>query len=262
MTSGRAENPPCFDPVTRAIEQRGIAVGAMLYEFDTPRIVRLLANAGVDFAIFDLEHTGWDAGSLRRVLATNQGNRLYPVVRVLRAEYSHIASALDAGAKGVMAPMVESAAEARLLVESAKYPPDGRRGFGVLFSDELPNGAGAAAVRANRENLVIAQIETRAGIENAEEIVSVPGIDVVWLGQFDLTLSLGIPGQFGHTDYVAAVKHLLTVCQRAGKPLGQMISDAGEGQELREQGFQVLAYADVWIFERALREQLSALRES
>lgn len=248
--------------MTHAIEQRGVAVGAMLYEFDTPRIVRLLANAGVDFAIFDLEHTGWDAGSLRRVFQANRVDQVHPIVRVLQAEYSHIASALDAGAEGVMAPMVESAEQARLLVESAKYPPEGRRGFGLLFSDDLPDGPGAAAVRANRETLVIAQIETSDGIQNAEEIVTVPGVDVVWLGQFDLTLSLGIPGQFGHPRYLDAVKYLLTVCQGAGKPLGQMISSLREGQELREQGFQVLAYADVWIFERALRDQLRALREA
>jgi 2-dehydro-3-deoxyglucarate aldolase/4-hydroxy-2-oxoheptanedioate aldolase len=158
--------------------------------------------------------------------------------------------------------MVETADQARTLVECARYPPLGRRGFGVLMTDELTGGAGASAERANRENIVIAQIESARGIENAEAIVAEPGVDVVWLGQFDLTLSLGVPGRFDHPDYRAAVKRLVEICRRNGTPIGQLIGDAAEGAALREQGFDVLAYADVWVFERALRERVDALRPS
>ncbi len=130
----------------------------------------------------------------------------------------------------------------------------------MLFTDELAQGPGALTERANRENLVIAQIESPAGIENADAIVSVPGVDVVWLGQFDLSLALGVPGRFDHPDYLAAVDRLIEVCRRHGKPLGQMIGTAEEGAALRERGFEVLAYADVLVFERALRGQIDAIR--
>jgi len=163
--------------VTRAIAERGVAVGAMMFEFDTPGIMRILAAAGADFALFDLEHTGWDARSLRRVLAAGRGTGLYPISRVVRAEYELIAPALDAGSRGIMAPMVESREDAERLVAAAKSPPLGRRGFGVLQSDELVDGPGALAERSNRENLVIAQIESTAGIENADAIASVPGVE-------------------------------------------------------------------------------------
>ena len=211
-------------PISRAIAERGVAVGAMLYEFDTPGIMRILQAAGVDFAIFDLEHTGWDAGSLRTLYATGRDTSVYPITRVPRAEYTPVAAALDAGSKGVMAPMVESREDAELLVASAKYPPLGRRGFGVLFSDELVGGPRAMTERANRENVVIAQIETVAGVENAEAIVAVPGVDVVWLGQFDLSLSLGVPGQFDHPDFEAAVDRLLEVYAppQAARPDGDL----------------------------------------
>jgi len=247
-------------PVSRAIAERGVAVGAMLYEFDTPRVMRILASAGVDFALFDLEHTTWDAGTLRTAYAAGLGTGVYPITRVVRAQYTLIATALDAGSRGIMAPMFESADEARLLVESAKYPPLGRRGFGVIMRDELEGGPAAMTERANRENLVIAQIESPAGIENADAIVSVPGVDAVWLGQFDLSLSLGIPGEFGHPRFTEAVEHLLDVCRRHQKPLGQMIGSTADGAASAALGFQILAYADVWVFENALRDEMGALR--
>jgi 2-keto-3-deoxy-L-rhamnonate aldolase RhmA len=249
-------------PVSRAIAERGVAVGAMLYEFDTPRVMRILASAGVDFALFDLEHTAWDAGTLRTLYATGLGTGVYPITRVVRAQYTLIATALDAGSRGIMAPMLESADEARLLVESAKFPPVGRRGFGVIMRDELEGGPAAMAERANRENLVIAQIESPAGIENADAIVSVPGVDAVWLGQFDLSLALGTPGEFTHPRFTEAVDHLLDVCRRHQKPLGQMIASTADGAAAAALGFQILAYADVWVFENALRDEMGALRRT
>jgi 2-dehydro-3-deoxyglucarate aldolase/4-hydroxy-2-oxoheptanedioate aldolase len=249
-------------PVSQAIADRGLAVGCMLFEFDTPRVMRLLASAGADFALFDLEHTAWDAESLRRAYAAGRGTGVYPITRVVRAQYPLVATALDAGSRGIMAPMVESAEEARVLVESAKYPPAGKRGFGVVMRDELDGGPAAAADRANRDNLVIAQIESAAGIEHAAEIVSVPGIDAVWLGQFDLSLSLGVPGEFSHPRFTEAVDQLLAVCRAAGKPVGQLIASTDDGVAAAAAGFRILAYADVWVFESALREGVAALRST
>ncbi|HET7170265.1 MAG TPA: aldolase/citrate lyase family protein [Gaiellales bacterium] len=248
--------------ITRAIAERGTAVGCMLFEFDTPRVMRLIAAAGVDFALFDLEHTAWDAGSLRRALAAGRATGIHTVTRVVRAQYPLVATALDAGSRGVMAPMVESADEALLLAESSRYPPLGKRGFGVIMSDELDGGPAAAAERANRDTFVIAQIESAAGIEHADEILAVPGIDAAWLGQFDLSLSLGCPGEFEHPRYVEAVDRLLEACRRRGIPLGQLVASAEAGAAAAAQGFQLLAFADVWVFEGALREGVAALRRA
>jgi len=246
--------------ILRAIAERGTAVGCMLFEFDTPRVMRLLAAAGVDFALFDLEHTAWDAESLRRALAAGRATGVHTVTRVVRAQYPLVATALDAGSRGVMAPMVESAEEARLLVESARYPPLGRRGFGVIMSDELEGGPAATAERANSDTFVIAQIESEAGIEHADEILAVPGIDAAWVGQFDLSLSLGCPGEFDHPSYIAAVDRLMDACRRHETPLGQLVASAEAGAAAAAQGFRLLAFADVWVFEGALREGVAALR--
>jgi 2-keto-3-deoxy-L-rhamnonate aldolase RhmA len=248
------------NPVTRAIAAGKLPLGAMMYEFDTPGIMRILRGAGAEFVIFDLEHTGWDAGTMRTLLATGRGTDVFPIVRVIRAHYHLIASALDAGAKGVMVPMVESGAEARLVVESMKYPPVGRRGFGVVYSDDLAEGPPNVVERANRETLAIVQIESTAGIENADDIIGTDGVDIIWLGHFDLSISLGVPGAFDHPKFTAAVEHLQAACRSHGKPLGQMITTQEEGLSLRERGFQILAYGDIWLFEQALRERLDALR--
>jgi 2-keto-3-deoxy-L-rhamnonate aldolase RhmA len=256
-----AEAAMSENPVTRAIAAHGVAVGAMLYEFDTPGILRILEAAEVDFALFDLEHSAWDRGSLRALYATGRGSPVYTITRVPTAEYSIIAGVLDAGSDGVMAPMIETRAQAELLAESARYPPLGRRGFGVLFSDQLTEGPAARLEQSNRETLVIAQIETVTGIDNAAEIVGVPGIDAVWLGQFDLTVGLGIPAQFDDPRFVEATEHLIGVCRAAGKPLGQMVSSAEEGRAQRERGFEILAHCDVWVFERAMRDAVRTVRD-
>ncbi len=257
-----ADGPgPSVRSLRAALARTGFAAGVMLYEFDTPSVMRLLELARVDFAIFDLEHTGWDAGTLRLAFAAGRGTGVEPIVRVQRVDHSLIAAALDCGASGVMAPMIESAEQAALLVSAAKYPPLGRRGFGVLLADDLQGGPAATVARANERTVVIAQIETVAGIEHAEAIAAVDGVDLIWLGQFDLTLSLGVPGDFADPRYTAAIGHLLAACRAARKPLGQMIRTVDEGRALRAAGFGVLAYADVWIFEDALRSQLTSLRD-
>ena len=246
--------------ISRAIAQRGAAVGCMLFEFDTPRVMRLLAAAGVDFALLDLEHTAWDAESLRRTLAAGRDTGIHTVTRVVRAQYPLVATALDAGSRGVMAPMVESADEARLLVESARYPPLGRRGFGVIMSDELAGGPAAAAERADRDTFVIAQIESEAGVEYADEILAVPGIDAAWVGQFDLSLSLGCPAS---SITPATSRRSTTFSPPAAGAARRSASWSPRSTQetaAAAQGFQLLAFADVWVFERALREGVCALR--
>src|SRR5205807_994798 len=115
----------------------GVAIGTMFFEFNTTGVARIAANAGADFALFDTEHTGWDADTIRTLMATARAAALVPMVRVPATQYHLIARPLDLGAMGIMIPMVESEEQARLFVRSAKYPPDGGRGaaFGVAHDD-------------------------------------------------------------------------------------------------------------------------------
>jgi 2-dehydro-3-deoxyglucarate aldolase/4-hydroxy-2-oxoheptanedioate aldolase len=252
------------NPVKRALRDGGIAVGTFVFEFATTGIARLAAGAGAEFVVLDLEHTGWSLETLRGVLATVVPP-LVPVVRVPATEYHFIARALDVGAMGVMVPMVETADQARRIVQAAKYPPVGRRGaaFGVAHDDYRGGDILATMAAADAEGLLIAQVETAAGVAHAEAIAAVDGIDVLWVGHFDLTSSMGIPGQFDHPDFARAVRGVAAAARAHGKAAGFMCTDVASGRALLAEGFRVLAYGgDLWLYQQALREGISGLRRT
>jgi 2-dehydro-3-deoxyglucarate aldolase/4-hydroxy-2-oxoheptanedioate aldolase len=236
----------------------------MVFEFRTPGIARIAAAAGAEFVIFDMEHTGWSDETIALLMATARAADLVPMVRVPATQYHLLSRPLDVGAMGLMVPMVETEEQARLIVQSAKYPPVGRRGaaFQIAHDDFLGGDVAAKIQSANAEGLLIAQIETRDGVENAERIAAVDGIDLLWIGHFDLTNSLGIPGQFSHPTYRAAVKQVLDAGRRHGKAVGFMAASVEEGRACLAQGFRCLAYwGDLWIYGQALRNGIAGIRE-
>lgn len=249
--------------VKRALLEGQVAIGTMVFEFNTSGIGRIAADAGADFVIFDQEHTGWSVETVRTLLAASRAADLASFVRIPATQYHLIARVLDVGAQGLMVPMVETEEQARLLVQSAKYPPQGRRGAGFgLAHDDYQDGDILAKMRsANEEGLLIAQIETAQGVENVDRIAAVEGIDVLWIGHFDLTNSLGIPGQFTHPDYTRAVAQVLDACRRHGKAPGFMVNSVEQGQAMIEHGFRILAYwGDLWLYKQALREGITGIR--
>lgn len=250
--------------VKRSLAAGGTAFGTMVFEFSTTGIGRATAEAGADFLIFDQEHNGWSVETIRMLTATTRSADLAPFVRVPATQYHLMARVLDVGAMGLMVPMVETEEQARLIVQSAKYPPVGRRGagFGLSHDDYVESDILEKMASANQEGLLIAQIETALGVENVDRIAAVEGIDVLWIGHFDLTNSLGIPGQFTHPEYLRCVERVLEACRRHGKAPGFMVADVETGKRLLAQGFRILAYwGDVWLYKQALRLGLAGLRE-
>src|SRR5207244_12962932 len=153
-----------------------------------------------------------------------------------------LARPLDLGAMGIMIPMVESEEQARLFVRSAKYPPDGGRGaaFGVAHDDYEGGDVAAKMTSANAEVLLIGLIETATGIENVEKIAAVDGLDVLWIGHFDLTNSMGIPGQFTHPKFLRAVDSVLEASRRPRKAPGLIAADAETGRRPLAPGVRLL----------------------
>lgn len=251
--------------VKHILDQGGVAIGTMFFEFNTTGIARIAANAGADFALFDTEHTGWDADTIRMLMATARAADIVPLVRVPATQYHLIARPLDIGAMGLMIPMTESEEQARLFVRSAKYPPEGGRGaaFGVAHDDYEGGDVPTKMKSANKETLLICLVETVPGIENVDKIAAVDGVDVIWIGHYDLTNSMGIPGQFTHPRYLEAVDRVVQACQRHGKVPAFMAADVETGQKLIAQGFRCISYSgDIWLYSQVLRSGIGALREA
>lgn len=217
--------------------------GAMVFEFFSPGIAKILSNAGCRFLIYDMEHTGLGLETVKTLFATCRGLPIEPMVRVPRGEYAFLARALDIGARGVMIPMVETAEQARQIAQACYYPPTGRRGAAFGFAhDDYESGPVLDKINvANERTIVIAQIETEHGLNNLEAIAAVPGIDVLWLGHFDLSNFLGIPGDFDHPDFDAAMRRIAQVAKAHGKAAGFMASDPAWVERAKQAGYNMLA---------------------
>jgi 2-dehydro-3-deoxyglucarate aldolase/4-hydroxy-2-oxoheptanedioate aldolase len=253
------------NPVKERLAAGKAALGSMVFEFFTPGMPRLLKNAGAEFALYCMEHTGAGYETLKPQFALCRALGVVPLVRVPATEYDFIARALDCGALGIMVPLVDTAEQARFIVSCTRYPPEGRRGAAFGFAHDDYEGGDVAAKMAmiHRRTLVIAMIETRAGLENVEEIAAVPGVDVLWLGHFDLTNFLGIPGQFSHPQYREALSRIVAAARRHGKAAGYMAADAALGREYLGHGFRMIATGtDQGMLQEAIRAALDGMRKA
>jgi 2-keto-3-deoxy-L-rhamnonate aldolase RhmA len=246
--------------------QRGeVCWGVMCMEFATTGIGRLSAAAGAQFAVFDMEHTGWTLETIKMLVATSRSVDLLPLVRVPTLDYHHIAHALDVGAGGLVIPLVQSAEQIRQALSYALYPPRGQRGcaFGVSHDDYLPGNIVEKIEAINENLLMIAQIETVSGVQQAEAIAAVEGVDAIWVGPYDLSVSLGIPGEFGHPKLLDAIER---VRQAAEKHQRAMVLGTLDRQQLLDgpkHGYRMLVYAaDLSIYQQALRSCFDSLEEA
>lgn len=249
--------------VKQTLEAGNTSVGTFVFEFNTTGIGRIAAEAGAEFVLFDMEHTGWSVETIRMLVATSRCADTIPMVRVPATQYHFMARVLDMGAMGIMMPMVESVEQAQLMADSCKYPPVGLRGaaFTISHDDYTGGDVNEKQRHADENTLLIAQIETAAGLENVEAIASVDGIDVLWIGQYDLSSSLGIPGQFDDPKFLSAAERVVAAARANDKAAGFMPLSVEEAKLRIEQGFRCLAYGgDLWIYQAALRSGLKAVR--
>ena len=251
------------NPVRAKLRKGGVSLGHMAFEFFTPGLSQIMANAGCEFVILDTEHSGVGIETIKAQVACARGTGVVPMVRVPGLHYHLIAPTLDAGAMGIMVPMVETAEQAANIAAWCRYRPKGVRGlaFGMAHDDYAGGDHIAAMKAANGRTLVIALIETAAGIDNVEAIMATPGIDVGWLGHYDLTNALGIDGQFDHPRYKAAAKALVRACEHNRKAAGFLCGDVKTGRQYLDWGFRILCYGtDTGVFQGALRAGIDGLR--
>ena len=217
--------------------------GAMIFEFFNPGIPIILKNAGCEFIIFDMEHGGLSLEKFKTLSLISNANKIAPFIRIPEVNYNYVARALDLGASGIMVPMVNTPDDAIEIVHSSKYPPQGKRGagFGFAHDNYINKNPLSYIKKANNSLINIIQIETKIALENVKEIASINGVDCLWVGHFDLTNFLGIPGDFASNIYLNAINEIVFAAETYKKSLGIMINNKQELETYTKLGFNMIA---------------------
>lgn len=240
-------------------------IGTFVFEFATPGIGQILAAAGAEYAVLDMEHSGFGWDTARAVVKYMQAADLPLVVRVPSKAHEQLSRALDIGADGVMVPMVSSLEQARHVVRTLKYWPEGRRGVAMGLAHEryATGGPGLRERFAahNARTAIFLQIEDGPGAEAADAMAAIPEVDVLWVGHNDLSVALDEPGAFDAPAFVAAEEKTIAACRRHRKSAGRLARDAAEARVFIARGYDFVSIAtDVALLQSALAQGVAAVR--
>jgi 2-keto-3-deoxy-L-rhamnonate aldolase RhmA len=210
----------------------------------------ILAKAGLDFFFVDTEHSPASYGEFQALVRSAHCAGTIPLLRVTQNRPELISRALDNGAMGVIVPRVKSLEDAREALDIMKFPPEGHRGFGLrtIVTDVMQGPAAEAIAACNQETLAVLMVETTTALDQIEEIAKLPGLDVLFIGPYDLTLALGIIEQFDNPIFWNAVDRVVAACKAAGIATGLQTGSMPLLREARRRGVRFLMYSsDVGI---------------
>jgi len=249
---------PMSDFRTR-VRRRDLLVGPLVTLRD-PAVAETFALAGCDWVWLDLEHAPLGFDHLQQHVQAVAG-RAGTVVRVPWNDPVHIKRVLDIGCDGLIVPQVRSADEARAAVASARYPPAGMRSVGIARAQRYGMNLAEYVQTANDAVTVILQIEHADALPRVADILAVPGVDAVIVGPYDLSASMGLPGQIAHPDVAAAVATVADACNWAGMPWGAFAPDAANAKVQMARGATLIALGtDAMYLWRGARSALAELR--
>ncbi|QOQ98958.1 2,4-dihydroxyhept-2-ene-1,7-dioic acid aldolase [Campylobacter lari] len=215
-----------------------------------PCIAELMSNAGFEWLVIDFEHTSMNYETVQNLIITIQSKKIKALVRVSKNEEVIIKKVLDMGADGIIVPMIKNKAEAIKAVEFAKYPPVGKRGVGLFRAQNYGLKFEEYKQWVDKNLIIIAQIEHYEAVENIEEIIKTDGIDGVIIGPYDLSGSLGFPGEYHRVEVKEAIAKVLKCCKRYNIPSGFHVIET-DPKKLREkiyEGCTFLAYSIDFLF--------------
>ncbi|MCS1408629.1 MAG: 4-hydroxy-2-oxovalerate aldolase [Verrucomicrobia subdivision 3 bacterium] len=242
----------------------GVTIGSWL-TIPHPSLAEILGRAGFDWLTVDLEHSVTSLETTGEMIRVIDLLGLNALVRVGSHDANTIKRVMDAGAHGIIASTVNTATEARHIVDAVKYPSKGTRGVGLSRAHGYAQEFDRYYRWLNEESLVIVQIEHIDGVRNMEEIINVPGVDGFFIGPFDLSASLGIPGEFDHPKMVEALNSILQVKEKTGTMSGiHVVQPVPEDLQRRiDEGYQMIAYGVDYLFvSNKAREGLSRIAKS
>ena len=226
--------------VREALKAGHFQLGTNFGVFRSAEIPRLLAAAGFHWTFIDTEHGGFGIETIQDVCRSANLAGIAPIVRVADLQYDLVARALDCGAQGIIFPRIEDPRLLETAISWTRFPPDGVRGYGLQPSQveyqAVPFNEVIAHVNAN--TLTVMQIESARGVEARADILSVPGIDAVLIGPADLSISLGVPGQFDHPKLLAAIESIRETCDQMGVVTGIHTRTVPLARHWKERGFR------------------------
>jgi 2-dehydro-3-deoxyglucarate aldolase len=232
----------------------------------SPVVAELMASTGFDFLTVDAEHSAVDLFQTQILFqAVKAGNRqCAPLVRLPSCEYPEVKRYMDAGAVGVIAPLVNSAEQAREVVSAVKYPPHGARGVGFCRANNYGARLQEAVANDHLDSFVCLQIEHIDAVNNIDEILNVDGIDAIMIGPYDLSASMGITGEFEHPDMLAAKEKILQACRNhlVAPGIHVVQPDPLEVEKRYREGYRFIAYSlDITMLMNSCVNGLSEIRE-
>jgi len=240
------------------LRRRDLLVGPLL-TLAAPAAAEAFARAGCDWVWIDLEHAPLSLDQAQQIIQA-VGDRPGTAVRVPWNDPVHIKQALDLGCDAVIVPQVRTADEARLAVAAAKYPPTGVRSVGIARAQQYGLALAEYVRTANDRVAVIVQIEHIDAVGHMNEILAVPGVDGVIVGPYDLSASLGRPGEIGHPDVAAAVASIAAACNDRQVAWGAFAPDADAAKGYLARGATLLAVGTdamyLWMGARAVLDAL------
>jgi 2-keto-3-deoxy-L-rhamnonate aldolase RhmA len=243
-----------------ALLQRQRLVGGWFMSA-SPVMAEVMANAGYDFVVLDIEHSTASTQDLHSLLQAMAESKTYPVVRMASHDKTQIKFALDLGAMSLYFPMVNNVDQAVEVARACRYPPFGDRGFARMHRGSRYNTIPDYFERANHEVCVIAQLETPEAMRNAMQIATAPGVDGLFVGPGDLSVTLGHGGDVNHPQVRELMAELGGYCQRAGVPLGTVMPTPESVAWAFSVGFNFVSHAsDLGLLMNAAKTSLHQVR--
>lgn len=248
----------------KRLQDGEVVFGTMVRMIRSPEVVPVLSTAGWDYIVVDTEHCAFNAETLKELAIVASYEPLTLLVRIPDKHYFQLAQTLDFGANGLVIPRVETKEQASVIVDSTKYFPLGQRGASTTsIGARFPECSTMEYLEwANREILIVVQIESQLGVENADEILAHEGIDAVMIGPFDLSQSMGIPGQMDNPRLKDAFRRITEACQRNGVAPGIHLQSYEAVQRWVGEGMRFITYQyDMSLLRNSSKEALNRLRE-
>lgn len=224
------DDDPTMNRLKKLLGDGSVAVGVQL-RFGSPAIAELAGKAGFDWILLDTEHAPQTPPGVQAQLQAIGNSQATPIVRLGKNDPALIRLYLDMGAAGIAVPFISTAEEAKIGADASRYPPRGTRGWGPHRAATYGLEEEAYTTHANDDVMYIPIIETKQAVENIEAIMAVDGVDACIVGPFDLSFSLGIPKQFEHTDYLAAVERIREAAVSAGKSTSLSLRGAFDNRQ-------------------------------